>query len=439
MSDTSDRDTFPASGATPPQGFIRGRSGTRLYSVRALIEQVADAFSEEHGGGSAALQQAETPAQRLALIADTAGYVFAVESISLNSTERAVIIEGAYSELFGYGPLDPLLTDTRVTTLLLKGSRQTSVRFGHGDLEPAGQLFTDETHLREVVTRLLADADAALYEEADIIEAGLMVGDRSARITVVPPSLAFEITADLRLHPAHMPTLDELVACEFLDVGALNLLRAILRSRYGVAVVGDSETGKTVLLNAIAQELAQFTDPAAISVVQRAEEMRLPPGTSLRATLWPREDRLGMTFGEQITDALHDSPGVLLLDEVRADEPTTIAPLLMLDDAPRQFWAVRGAPDSKRLQSALGMLARRAAAGQGEALVHALYERLPFVITLARIRGRLQIFSIAEWQSRVDTEYPDYVMLMRYEDGAARPTGARSSRWVDPGSGAVTP
>jgi len=90
----------------------------------------------------------------------------------------------------------------------------------------------------------------------------------------------------------------------------------------------------------------------------------------------------------------------------------------------------RGAPDHKRLQSALGMLARRAETGAGETLVHALYERLPFVVSVARIQGRLRLFSIAEWQSRIDTEYPDYVQLFRYDNAAARRTEAVFARWV---------
>ncbi|MCC6802485.1 MAG: hypothetical protein IT319_06350, partial [Anaerolineae bacterium] len=98
---------------------------------------------------------------------------------------------------------------------------------------------------------------------------------------------------------------------------------------------------------------------------------------------------------------------------------------------PRQIWAVRGVPDHKRLQSALGMLARRAEAGRGEELVHALYERLPFIVTVARIQKRLQLFSIAEWQSRVDTDYPDYIMLMRYDDGRAQRTERVPARWLD--------
>ncbi len=94
------------------------------------------------------------------------------------------------------------------------------------------------------------------------------------------------------------------------------------------------------------------------------------------------------------------------------------------------IWGVRGVPDAKRRQRAMGKLARRAAVGQGATLVHALYERLPFVLTVARIQDSLRLFSVAEWQSRVDSDYPDYVMLRRYENGAARPTNHASARWV---------
>jgi pilus assembly protein CpaF len=203
------------------------------------------------------------------------------------------------------------------------------------------------------------------------------------------------------------------------------LIQRIAASEYGIAIVGDTESGKTTLLNALAQILP--TDGAA-AAVERAGELRLAPEYERLTATWAVGDVPGVTFGQQIERALERQPSLLLLDEVRSDEPLAIAPLLERDDPPRQVWAIRGVPDAKRLQSALGMLARRS--GIGEANVHALYERLPFVLTTARIQGRLQLFSIAEWQSRPDSDYPDYVMLMQYREGAARDTGRTLARWV---------
>ncbi|MBI1259828.1 MAG: hypothetical protein GC204_20360 [Chloroflexi bacterium] len=406
--------------------LVPGRSGTRMYSMAALLERIEDAFREEYN--AAQLREAATAQARLKLILATTDYVLAVESVRLTSDEKADLVRRAYSQLFGYGPLDALFLDERVTTIALNGVDRAAIRYGHNDLIDMPLLFEDDEHLRAVIERLLIDAGAELRDDLPAIETGLTIGERPVSLSAILPSIAFGLNVDIRLHPHHAPTLDELVENGFMTEVAVKLLRPLLASKYGFVVAGETETGKTTLLNALAQELPQ---QERIVSVERAGEMRLPPEITRFTVRWPVGDEPGASFGEQILAGLSAEPNCLLLDEVRSDEPEAIAPLLELDNPPRQIWVVRGAPDHKRLQSALGMLARRAAPGQGETLVHALYERLPFIVTVARIRGQLQLFSIAEWQSRVDTDYPDYVMLMRYQEGRAQPTGTPSARWLE--------
>ena len=422
--------------ATPPEPkderrrlpkLVEGRKGTRLYSLAALVERVINQFELEHGVDSPALRDADTAAQRLRLVLDSANYILAVESVSLAADERAEVVSRAYSELFGYGPLDRLFADERITTIALKGAVHAAVRYGHGELVTIEPLFDDSDHLRRVFTRLLADAGAQYRADLGIIEIGLSVGHRPVSLNLVLPPYAMEMNADIRLHPAQPPMLDELVSDGFMTSDAATMLKQIVASPYGIVIAGEPESGKTTLLNALASLL-----PAEKTIaVERAGELQLSNQIERLRALWPVDDQSGITFGEQIEIGLLKRPATILLDEVRADEPHTIGPLLEQPDAPRQIWVVRGVADAKRLQSALGMLARRAQPGGGERLVHALYERLPFVITVARIQERLQLFSIAEWQSRVDTEYPDYVMLYQYQDGAARPTGKSLARWLD--------
>lgn len=403
--------------------FVPGRSGTRMYSMAALLERIEDAFRDEYSAEM--LREADTAAKRFKLILDTTDYVLAVESVQVTSDEKADLIRRAYSRLFGYGPLDALFLDDRVTTINLNGADKAAVRYGHDDLVNLPPLFDDEAHLRGVIERLLLDAGAELRDDLPAIETGLTVGGRPVSLSAVLPSVAFGFNVDIRVHPAAPPTLDDLVADGFMTPDALVLLRKLLTSKYGFVIAGETETGKTTLLNALAAEL-----PGGVVSVERAGELRLPPDARRFVVRWPVGDAPGVLFGDQILAALESQPSCLVLDEVRSDEPEAIAPLLLLDEPPRQIWVVRGAPDHKRLQSALGMLARRADRAQGEAIVHALYERLPFMVTVARIRGRLQLFSVAEWQSRVDTDYPDYVMLMRYEEGRAQLTGAPPARWL---------
>ncbi|MFQ3565504.1 MAG: ATPase, T2SS/T4P/T4SS family [Aggregatilineales bacterium] len=407
--------------------FVAGRSGTRLFSLAALAERIVDAFYAEHGGRLSA-EVMDKPAQRRRLIIETADYVLAVESVALSLEQRAELLESVYGELFGYGPLDSLLIDPRVTTIAIEGAGKTAVRFGHGELKSLGTLFDDEQHLRRIIGRLLADAGIEIESEWGLLEVGLTIAERPVCLNLAGPPLTVTLHADIRLHPRRPPLLSELVEQGWMTEEAGDLITKIARSPYGCIIAGETETGKTTLLNAISHLLPVGQTTAS---VERAGELR-PPSFVQRFIANASAFSAGVTsFSDQIAAALSGAPACLLLDEVRGNEPAAIAPLLLNQDAPRQLWAVRGVPDAKRLQSALGMLARRAVPTHGEGAVHALYERLPFVITLARIQGRLQVFSIAEWQSRVDSDYPDYAVLMRYEDGQARRTSQPLARWLD--------
>jgi hypothetical protein len=158
--------------------------------------------------------------------------------------------------------------------------------------------------------------------------------------------------------------------------------------------------------------------------------LRLPVGLEKRVVRWPLDDETGITFGDQIALTLGQQPACILLDEVRSDEPQSIAPLLEEPEAPRQIWSFRGPFDSKRLRNALGMLARRADVGQGEALVNALYERLPFIVTVWRANGQIRLYSIAEWQYR-QSDYPDFVLLLSTTNGDLKLTGEHPTHQLD--------
>lgn len=404
--------------------LLRGRMDTRMMSHAAMVERIEAAFLDDYAR-TPALQAARTRADRLRLLRETVDYVLAVESVVLASEARARLMRDAYSQVFGYGPLDALLADPRITTIAIEGPERVAVRYGYGELTSIGLLFDDEHHLRQMIGRMLAEAGAELRADVPVLETGLIVEGRPVALSVVPPGVSVTLNADIRVHPAVAPDLGALAASGFMSDDAAHFLAALVASPYGFIVVGDTESGKTTLLGALAHRLP---DTLHVSAVERAGELRLADTAVRRKVVWPLGERAGLDFGAQIAAALDQSPDLLVLDEVRADEPAAIAPLLASETAPRQLWAFRGAPDAKRLQAALGMLARRA--GQGEALVPALYERLPFVVSVARIQGRLQLFSIGEWQPTHLSEYPDYVLLYQYRDGAARRTERQPRRPV---------
>jgi type IV secretory pathway ATPase VirB11/archaellum biosynthesis ATPase len=405
--------------------LVPAQMGRRLISLNALAESVVSAFIEEYGDDAPALRAADSPAKRLKLVLETAEYVLSVESAQISQPEKADLINRAYSELFGYGPLDPLFLDERVTTISLEGADKASVRYGQGDFTSLGAIFQNTDHLKRVINRILMDAEVELTDEQPIVEVGFSAGDRPASISLVAPPIAFQLTADIRVHPKVLPTWADLTASGFVTEQGVQVLTALTASTHGLLVVGEPEAGKTTLLSRLANHLP---NPGQTIAVERAGELRLPPEVRRLVVKWSFADQSGVTFGEQITAALEQQPACILLDEVRSDEPLTIAPLLQMPDAPRQIWSFRGAIFAKRLQSALGMLARRADSSEGETMVKALYERLPYVVSVNRIGGRLRLWSIGEWQFRHSPDYPTYTVLMQVEEGQLRMTGERPMR-----------
>jgi Flp pilus assembly CpaF family ATPase len=405
--------------------LVPSQLGTRWVSLAALIEQIEAAFLEEYGENSAALNEADTPAKRLKLVLETANYVIAVESVQLSANEKADVISRAYSSLFGYGPLDGLFADETITTISLEGADKTSVRRGHGELEALGAIFQNAEHYQRIINRLVTDAGAELRDDQPYLEVGLQIGERLVCVNLVAPPITIQLSADIRLHSKQLPTWDSLIASGYMTEKSVQLLKALIASPYGLLVIGEPESGKTTLLNLLLNELP---NPDQVISVERAGELRLPNGMKQLTAKWPVGDQGRVSFGEQIIHALEQKPDCILLDEVRADEPQTIAPLLQMPDAPRQIWSFRGNTFAKRLQSALGMLARRAEPGGGEALIHPLYDRLPFVIAVNRVAGQLRLWSIGEWQFKHTPDYPTYVPLMAVVDGQLKLTGEVSSR-----------
>lgn len=402
--------------------LLPGQLGRRLFSMNALVERIETAFVEEQGDRSSELLQADTPTKRLKLVLATTDYLLSVESVQVSPQEKADLISRVYSNLFGYGPLDTLFLDERITTISLDGADKAAVRYGHDELTSLGPIFQSEDHLRRAIKRLLIDAGTELRDDQPYIETGLTVGERPVSVNLIAPPISFQLSLDIRIHPKSLPTPDDLIASGFMTAQAADLLQALAQSSHGPLLVGDPESGKTTLLSVLSQWLP---DPDKIIAVERAGELRLPAGVTRLTTKWPFGDQPSISFGEQIGHALDQKPACILLDEVRSDEPQTISPLLQMTDAPRQIWSFRGAIFAKRLQSALGMLARRSDVGQGEDSVRELYQRLPFVISVNRLNGVLRLWSIGEWRFKHSADYPTYTLLMHTENGELKPSGER--------------
>jgi len=406
--------------------FVPSRPG-RMVSIHGLVERIIEQFNLEHDEADLKLLSA-SDIERRKLIRDIAEYIFGIEGTQLSLQEQARIIAMASAEIFSYGPLDKFFADEKVSTITIEGTQKLAVRYGAAqELEPLEPIFEDTPHLRRIIKRLLSHAGAELRDDVAILEVGLTINDRRVSVSVAAPPFVTELAADIRVHPRELPSIDSLVESGFMNEESKILLQAIMQSEHGVLIIGDTESGKTTLLSILLQDLSGEN----LISVERAGELQLPEGAEQLVPQWPLGDNLGVSFGEWILAALRKEPEVLVLDEVRADEPDSIAPLLSNEDVPRQIWSFRGASDAKRISSALGILARLADRTQPEHMVFNLHQRLPFMVVVKRRKGYLQLREIAEWQFPEGYEnseefvYANYVPLLERDWDEYKLTGKR--------------
>jgi len=391
--------------------ILQSVTGARI-SIEALVERIIEEFNVEHKTDSKAFLAADTRPQRMKLVSDVAKYIFAVESLHLMPDEQASIIQRVFGEIYGYGPLDPLLSDERVTTISLEGVDKASVRYGRSEeLTVLDSLFTDNFHLDDTVRRILRDARATYIEGMPFIEVGMEYDGRRISINIAFPPFTIETMVDIRVHPKQMPSLDDLVASEFMTEEAAIFLRSLAKSEHGFVIVGESESGKTTLLSALTHELP---NPDKVISIERTGEVRPPEALEQLVVKWGYNIDEPIPFAEQVENAIARSPDCIIIDEVLTDKAEAVNLPLSMDNAPRQIWSFRGGSITKRLRSAITMVAQRANPTDPEGISKAVYDRLPFVIITKRNKAKkkLELLEILEWQYPDGSDYPDLISLM---------------------------
>ncbi len=365
-------------------GFVRGRGGAGRFSLAALQERIELQLGEELTGRGDILQEIGDEQAQRALIRETADYVLAVESITLTVEERHALYAAVYRSAFGFGPLDDLIRDSEVTEIVVEGADRLFARRGAGELVRVSARFEDTPHLRRIVARILALAGRLPQDEDPVLELGMTLYGRPARLNAVLAPLSPAPHFTLRLHSQTPATLEGLARRGMLDAQGAALLQALIASLHGLLITGDAGAGKTTLLEALLGALP--ADRPGL-LVERAPEIRSPVHVTR-----PAADG---SFAEAIAAALAARPAVLALDEARGDEAPEL--LAALESDTRLLIVLRGSTEPARLLSALEMLLRRGRPALAEAdLTRWLVTRLPFVILLHGAGDRL---SVSEWQT----------------------------------------
>ena len=181
-------------------------------------------------------------------------------------------------EVFGFGPLEPLLADPTVTEIMVNGPQSVFFERG-GCLQPSEQVFSGQGQLRALIDRVLGPLGRRVDESSPMVNARMPEGHR---VNVVMPPLAPEgPIVTIRKFAERVMTLEDMVAGGSLDNELRQFLEWAVRARKNVVVAGGTGSGKTTLLNALSccipagERIVTIEDTAELRFLEHPHVVRL--------------------------------------------------------------------------------------------------------------------------------------------------------------------
>ena len=233
-----------------------------------------------------------------------------------NAGERERLQTELLDEVFGLGPLEPLLHDPEVSDILVNNTKDIFVE-RHGLLEKLDITFRDDAHLMQIIDRIVSAVGRRIDESNPMVDARLEDG---SRVNAIIPPLALDGPA-LSIRRFGKGPLEEsaLLTFKTLSPEMLDLLSAAVKARISILISGGTGAGKTTLLNVLSKNIP---DGERIITIEDAAELRLMHHNIVRL-----ETRIANVEGkgqvrqrQLVINSLRMRPDRIIVGEVRGDE-----------------------------------------------------------------------------------------------------------------------
>ncbi|HEY7353149.1 MAG TPA: CpaF family protein [Terriglobales bacterium] len=254
----------------------------------------------------------QTRAQVLSVIQDLVANL----KTPLSGRERERLALEVLDEVFGLGPLEPVLQDPSVSDILVNGPRQVYVERG-GVLEESNIMFKDNAHLMNVVDKIVAAVGRRVDESSPMVDARLADG---SRVNVIIPPLAIDGPHVSIRRFGHVPiTEDDLLRNETLTKPMLDLLRAAVMARINLVISGGTGAGKTTLLNVLS---GYISEKERIVTIEDSAELQLKQRHCVRLETRPAniEGEGSIMQRQLVINSLRMRPDRIVVGEVRGEE-----------------------------------------------------------------------------------------------------------------------
>ena len=239
------------------------------------------------------------------------------EAVPLSFAERERLAREILDEIFGLGPLEPLLKDPSISDILVN-------RFDRIYIERAGKLeripnmsFKDNQHLMQIIDRIVSRVGRRVDESSPMVDARLADG---SRVNAIIPPLAIDgACLSIRRFGRDPVTARQMVENKTLTEPMLELLSAMVKGRLNILVSGGTGAGKTTLLNVLS---GYIPNTERIVTIEDAAELQMKQDHVVRLETRPPniEGKGAVRQRQLVINSLRMRPDRIVVGEVRGEE-----------------------------------------------------------------------------------------------------------------------
>ena len=249
-------------------------------------------------------------------VAEIVEKLAAEENTPMTFQERERLSLEVLDEVFGLGPLEPLLHDPTISDILVNTHNSVYIE-RNGLLERTTIQFRDDAHLMSIIDRIISAVGRRVDESSPMVDARLQDG---SRVNAIIPPLAIDgPILSIRRFGRDPLTADELLQNHTLTAPMLELLRGCVYGRMNVLISGGTGAGKTTLLNVLSSFIS---NRERIITIEDAAELQLHQEHVVRLETRPPnvEGKGAVRQRQLVINSLRMRPDRIVVGEVRGDE-----------------------------------------------------------------------------------------------------------------------
>ena len=242
--------------------------------------------------------------------------LLASEATPLNYDEREDLVTQVLDEIFGLGPIEPLLQDPTISDILVNTYKRVFVE-RNGRLEKIDVQFKDDRHLLQIIDRIVSAVGRRIDDSSPMVDARLADG---SRVNAVIPPLALDGPhLSIRKFKKDVLSAPDLLRTETLTPAMLELLQGIVKARLNILISGGTGAGKTTLLNMLSEAIP--ASERIVTIEDSAElQLRQPHVVRLETRTANVEGAGEVSQRHLLINSLRMRPDRIIMGEVRGAE-----------------------------------------------------------------------------------------------------------------------